>query len=57
MLANMGIGFSYNSPLNMLTAFCAITWRHPATTSPVSSSVFIVFEDAFAALKRLVPHM
>lgn len=51
------INLTYNSPLNILTAFWAITWRHPATTNPVSSKFFIVLDETFAALKRLVPHM
>ena len=49
--------WTYSSPLNMLTAFWAITWRHPATTNPVSSKVLIVLDVTFAALKRLVPQI
>ena len=47
----------YISPLNMFTAFWAITCLHPPVTMPVSSRLGIVLDTALAAFHRVVPHV
>lgn len=48
---------TYISPLNMLTAFWAITCLQPPMTIPVSSKFAIVLEAALAAFHLVVPHI
>lgn len=49
--------YTYISPLNILTAFWAITCLYPPVTMPVSSRLGIVLEAALAAFHRVVPNI
>ena len=49
------IGYPKISPLNILRHFCATTWRHVATSRPVSSN-FPNFPWLFLAAVQVPPH-